>query len=99
MIDSQVSVQMPQYQCHKKVWALKIKEVTDPTIPGNETDGSRILHFVRDDCYGPTKVSHEYVRKHNPKPGGYFVVYEDGYESWSPAEAFEEGYTLIGGKE
>jgi len=23
---------------------------------------------------------------------GYKVVYEDGYESWSPAEAFEKGY-------
>lgn len=29
------------------------------------------------------------------KVGGYYVVYEDGYESWSPAEAFEKGYTLI----
>jgi hypothetical protein len=25
--------------------------------------------------------------------GGYYVVYEDGYTSWSPAEAFEGGYT------
>jgi hypothetical protein len=24
---------------------------------------------------------------------GYFVVYEDGYQSWSPTEAFEKGYT------
>lgn len=24
--------------------------------------------------------------------GGYFVRYEDGYESWSPAQAFEGGY-------
>ena len=27
--------------------------------------------------------------------GGYYVRYPDGYESWSPAEAFEEGYTLV----
>lgn len=25
---------------------------------------------------------------------GYKVVYEDGYESWSPAKPFEEGYVL-----
>ena len=26
---------------------------------------------------------------------GYFVRYEDGYESWSPTKAFEEGYTVV----
>ncbi len=37
----------------------------------------------------------DYMRKHQPKIGGYFVVYKDGYKSFSPAEAFEEGYTRI----
>lgn len=37
----------------------------------------------------------EYMQKHQPRAGGYFVVYKDGYESWSPAEAFEEGYTRV----
>ena len=27
---------------------------------------------------------------------GYRVVYKDGYESWSPKEAFEDGYKRIG---
>lgn len=27
--------------------------------------------------------------------GGYYVRYEDGFESWSPARAFEDGYTRI----
>lgn len=26
---------------------------------------------------------------------GYRVIYEDGYESWSPKKAFEDGYDLI----
>lgn len=34
----------------------------------------------------------------NPEPYedelGYVVVYEDGYVSWSPAKAFEDGYRL-----
>jgi hypothetical protein len=30
-----------------------------------------------------------------PKPGWYYVVYKDGYKSFSPPEAFEEGYTRI----
>lgn len=27
--------------------------------------------------------------------GGYFIRYADGYESWSPLEAFEAGYREI----
>lgn len=27
---------------------------------------------------------------------GYGVIYEDGYQSWSPKEAFEAGYEIIG---
>ena len=30
-----------------------------------------------------------------PRVGGYYVVYADGYKSFSPATAFEEGYTKI----
>ena len=26
---------------------------------------------------------------------GYAVTYKDGYESWSPKEAFEESYKLL----
>jgi len=28
---------------------------------------------------------------------GYYVIYKDGYESWSPKEAFEEAYRLTTG--
>ena len=30
---------------------------------------------------------------------GYKVVYEDGYESWSPKETFERAYRLITAEE
>lgn len=40
-------------------------------------------------------VSRKYILKHNPQVGGYFVVYADGYQSWSPAQAFEGGYSRI----
>jgi hypothetical protein len=86
------SVEMPRYRSHKDVWALKIRDISDPTQPGNESDGSRLLHF-EEAGYGARRVDAAYVRKHNPQIGGYFVVYKDGYESWSPAQAFEEGYT------
>lgn len=85
---------MPRYKCHKEVHALKIKEVIDSTKPGNEGDGSRLL-VIEDAGFAPVRVDHGYVRKHNPQPGGYYIVYKDGYKSFSPAEAFEEGYIII----
>ena len=87
-------MEMPRYKCHKEVYALKIKEVIDPAVPGNETDGSRRL-VCEDGRYAPICVNREYVRKHNPQAGGYYVVYKDGYKSFSPGEAFEDGYSLI----
>ena len=41
------------------------------------------------------QVTPDFFVKHNPQVDGYFVVYEDGYQSYSPAKAFEEGYTRI----
>lgn len=87
-------MEMPRYQCHKQVWALKIAEVKDPTEPGNETDGSRII-IPAERGFAPFRVDHAYVWKHKPEPGGYYVVYSDGYKSYSPAKAFEEGYDRL----
>ena len=90
--------EMPKYICHKTVWALKITEVVlDSTLAqkeNRETTGGAFL-TPDDGRYGQITVDHEYIRKHNPEAGGYYVVYEDGYKSFSPAEAFEKGYTLI----
>jgi hypothetical protein len=30
-----------------------------------------------------------------PQAGGYWIWGEDGYPSWSPAAAFESGYSRI----
>ncbi len=43
-------------------------------------------------------MSAEYVNKHRPQPGGYYVQYADGYLSYSPAQAFEGSYTLLDAK-
>lgn len=45
--------------------------------------------------YAPFEVDWAFMAKHKPEAGGYYVVYDDGYKSFSPAKAFEEGYTLI----
>ena len=98
MDDAQM--EMPKYKSYKEVWALKIADVKKDsdaaTKENRETDGSATLVF-EDNRYAPIKVPHDYVRKHNPQSGGYYVVYKDGYKSWSPAEAFESGYTKISG--
>ena len=83
------SMEMPKYQSHKKVWALKIKEVVF------DWDMQTATITPEEDGYAPFKVDHAYVSKHKPKVGGYYVFYKDGYRSWSPADAFEEGYTKI----
>jgi hypothetical protein len=117
----QAAAEMPRYQCHKKVWALKIAGIepeklpifSGPTCKGCFALNSACGHCERctwerahpqqmgamitpsDPLYAPFAVSAEYLAKHKPEIGGYFVVYDDGYKSFSPAKAFEEGYTLL----
>ena len=81
-------IELPRYRCHKQVWALKIKAII-PNPRGAE------LHF-ENDRYCPFEMPAEWADKHQPQTGGYLVVYEGGYRSYSPAEAFESGYTLLG---
>lgn len=93
-IENQVAAEMPRYQCYKKVWALKIKEIEQSPVDHEHPGGSwRIT--PDEEGYGPFDVSHEWFIKHSPKAGGYYVVYSDGYKSYSPAEAFEDGYARI----
>ncbi len=96
--DNPAQTPMPKYRCHKEVWALKISEVRldsdDAKVDNRETDGSATL-CPAEYPFAPFRVDADYVRKHNPQPGGYFVQYEDGYKSFSPAKAFEDGYTRL----
>jgi len=94
----EAQTEMPKYKSHKKVWALKIKSIVfDNDLAhkeDRETDGSAMI-TPEEKGYGKFKVDGQYVHKHRPKAGGYYVVYKDGYKSFSPAEAFDEGYSLI----
>ena len=88
-------MEMPKYKSHKIVHALKIAAINRQVTDDNcEDDGGRMI-TPADEGFAPFRVSHEYVRKHSPMVGGYYVVYEDGYVSFSPAAAFESGYTRI----
>lgn len=91
---------MPEYQSHKRVWALKIKEIQLLLEAGNIEAGSPVddaaIITPAEFGYAPFIVNRAYVAKHNPQVGGYFVLYKDGYKSWSPAQAFEDGYSRGG---
>lgn len=92
------TTEMPRYRCHKEVWALKIERIeydsAKARAEGRETDGSAMI-VPADAGYAPFRVDAAYLRKHDPHFGGYYVVYKDGYASFSPVEAFESGYTRI----
>lgn len=78
---------LPEYQCHKCVKAAKIVSV-DPESPALHMmtpDGGFIVHHV----------GHRWLLDHRPEKGGYFVLYADGYASYSPKSPFESGYTLV----
>lgn len=91
-------MEMPKYKSHKEVWALKIESVArdadKAAEEGRETDGSAVI-TPENTAYSPFKIDAEYLRKHDPQPGGYYVVYKDGYRSFSPGQEFEDGNTLI----
>ena len=82
---------LPEWVSHKRVWAAKIVELhffgkKSPWFQAARADL---------DCGHSVTLGREYLAKHQPQVGGYYVRYQDGYESWSPAEAFEGGYTRV----
>ena len=79
---------LPKYRSHKIVEAIKIGNVILQT-------NNPVVLVPLDIKYDNIIVSLEYYNKHVPYIGGYYVRYPDGYESFSPAEAFESGYTLV----
>lgn len=85
---------LPQYVSHKQVGALKIADVevlaTDTTTDENPTQ-------VRVKFENPSFASRVFNLHGKPTPyaGWYYVLYQDGYESFSPAKQFEEGYRAV----
>jgi hypothetical protein len=77
---------MQKFKSHKVVEAAKITKVEVHT-------GSAVLHFGNE--ISPIEVSESWFNKHYPVAEGYLVRYADGYLSFSPAKAFEEGYTAV----
>lgn len=83
-----MSIQLPQYKSHKTVRAAKItgfRENGNPLMPT----------LLLGELQATVDLLPDWHAKHKPQVGGYYVVYDDGYASFSPAKAFEEGYAPI----
>lgn len=48
-----------------------------------------------EDGYPVIQVSMSWLDKNKPQIGGYLVIYQDGYTSYSPMAVFESGYARI----
>lgn len=85
-------LELPQWRCHKIVRAAKITNLNiDATAFGFVA-----MAFGEEPIPNLTAVvPPAWHAKHKPEVGGYYVQYEDGYTSYSPAAAFESGYSRI----
>jgi len=82
------SQELPRYKCHKEVQALKISAIEI------REDGSAVISPAEPQ-YAPFTTRPDWAKTWHgsEEDKGYYVVYKDGYTSWSPTAAFEEGYT------
>lgn len=85
------------YTCHKVVKAVKVLEIHGLGADG-DNDNLPLVTVVSVDGYRQRlrlPLPADCISKPVFVPGCYYVVYEDGYVSLSPAKAFEEGYALV----
>lgn len=80
-----ISENFQRYKCHKEIAASRISNMQ------NNQDGSALLSLDNVDLL----VDADWNKRHSPMVGGYFVVYSDGYASYSPAKSFENGYSKV----
>lgn len=81
---------MPQYRCFKTVNALRIQEVRAAGYDSTSDENPIVAISFENPAFPPRNIN---LRgKPTPEAGWWYVQYEDGYISFSPAKAFEEGY-------
>jgi hypothetical protein len=77
----------PAYLSHKVVWALPIAEIEETRLTVAHPDPMTPWVSFDDPRF--------FAGDRKPQVGDMLVIYEDGYVSWSPKDAFEAGYTRI----
>lgn len=78
-------MELPKYRSHKVVEAAPIEFLTEGMV---HVKVGETIHGVA--------VPEDFYGRGTPQLGDYIVRYQpDGYLSWSPREAFEDGYTRL----
>jgi len=77
---------LPKYQSHKIVEAAPITSISRNPAWVEVRVGVDQMTF---------QVPADFFARGLPSQDDYFVRYDDGYVSWSPKKAFEEGYVLV----
>ena len=81
---------IPLYKSHKIVRALRIRHIATP----NGADAPRVVTFRNSEFQDVSlTLPPELFARYIPLQGDYFVVYDDGYQSFSPWKAFLDGYS------
>lgn len=84
-------VTMPVYQSHKLVQALQIRALSNEGHLVFEDQRFKAKMLERDTMARIQTMASRSID--GTLIGGFYMVYEDGYESWSPMGAFVNGYT------
>lgn len=74
---------MKRYRCIKEVSAGQIVAVGNGYAQLGEENGEEMIRLT------------DLGNKGIPLPGDYLVRYADGHLSWSPRQAFEDGYVRV----
>lgn len=82
-------IEWPKYKCHKTVQACRVDQML------HSGDDGRNVRLVLDTGRVWETTKYWCVQK-GVEVGGYLVRYEDGYVSFSPRVAFDNGYELVG---
>ena len=74
--------ELPSYICHKTVKAAKITAINGNTL---------VFALIG----MQTNVNDAWLLQHKPEINGWYVQYDSGYSSYSPAGPFEAGYSKL----
>lgn len=77
----------PQYKCIQTVKALQINSLY--------VSGGVVILEPVELGFDHIQLPHDYIIRHTPINGGYYVEYQDGSTSYCDREHFNKFYTLI----
>lgn len=83
----------PVYKSHKVVLAAHIMALGTPHPDDNAVVATVVTHPGWPSL--DVVLTADFVARYAPQSGSYIVIYEDGYASVSPQEAFETGYAPV----